>query len=120
MRLLGSIVLALLMVKLGYGQSAENIDLDYKTRNIIWGTPVSKNTKINGVAIGFLTVPMFEAELLIINGLNIEASPFAVFGGVFAIMGTILSPFDPFNKHKSAQDSSGFRDFFHYFTNSIS
>lgn len=120
MRLLMLIVLAFLMVERSYGQSVENIDIAYKTRNVIWGTPVSKNTKINGVAIGFLTVPMFEAELLVINGLNIEASPFAVFGGVFAIVGTILSPFDFLTKHKSAPDSSGFRDFFPYFTDSIS
>jgi hypothetical protein len=96
----------------GYGQSADSVEIKYKIRNVIWTTPVSKNTKINGLAIGLMAVPWIKAESLKITGLNIDASPFAVFGGVFAIAGTIFSPFNTTKERQDEPKDLGSRDVF--------
>jgi len=46
-----------------------------RTRNIIFTTPVAKNSTINGLAIGFQPNTWHEARLLNINGVSISASP---------------------------------------------
>ncbi len=114
------IIILFFILNPSYGQTSDTTDLVHKTRYGIWVTPVSKNTVIHGVAIGFLAVPMMDAEILVINGLNIEASPFSVFGGVFSIVGTILSPFDTTSKRTTSINGSEVRDFFPYYMDSIS
>lgn len=98
-------------IDFSYGQTTDSVDVKLKTRHVIWTTPVSKNTKINGMAIGMMAVPLRDADFLKINGLNIDASPFALFGGVFAIVGTIFSPFNSAEKSKDLNpDDIGYRD----------
>lgn len=46
-----------------------------RTRNIIFTTPVAKNSTINGLAIGFQPNTWHGAGILNINGLSISASP---------------------------------------------
>jgi hypothetical protein len=97
------------------GQSADSIKGEPKIRNVIWTTPVAKDTKVNGLAIGLMAIPWMEAESLKINGLNIDASPFTVVGGIFAIVGTISSPFSSAEKSKTNNpDDIGYRDVFPY------
>jgi hypothetical protein len=95
------------------GQSVDSIERELKIRNILWTTPVAKDTKINGLAIGLMAIPWMDAESLKINGLNIDASPFTLIGGIFAIVGTISSPFSSAEKSKSDNpDDIGYRDVF--------
>jgi hypothetical protein len=46
-----------------------------RTRNIIFTTPVARNSTINGLAIGFQPNTWHEARSLNINGISISASP---------------------------------------------
>ncbi|OQP66841.1 hypothetical protein A3860_00275 [Niastella vici] len=59
-----------------------------KIRNVIFTTPISRNTTINGLAIGLQPVRWHGATILNINGLSISASPsdpiFALFVFLFA------------------------------------
>jgi hypothetical protein len=89
-----------------------------KIRNVIWTTPVKKNTVINGVAIGMYAIPWMKAESLKINGLNIEAAPLSFFGGIYALIGTIFSPFH-FNKKDSTNNDGGDLGRSKIFTDSI-
>lgn len=75
-------------------------------RKVIWTTPVKRNTDINGLAIGFMAIPWKGADSLRIKGMNFEIAPFSFFGGMYAFMGTILSPFH-FNKKDSTNDDGG-------------
>lgn len=61
------------------------------TRNVVWTTPVKKNTTINGLAIGLSATTWKGADSLKINGLNIELEPFGLIAGVYALGGTIVS-----------------------------
>jgi len=63
------------------------------TRNIVWTTPVARSTNINGLAVGFMATAWMHADSLRIRGCNLEISPFGFFGGIYAIIGTIASPF---------------------------
>lgn len=79
-------------------------------RNVAWATPVKKNTVINGVAFGYIqAVPWMNADSLKINGLNLDASLFCIWGGIYAIVGTLFSPFSPNNPSKSEEDPLGSR-----------
>jgi len=97
---------------LSYGQSQDSTQLLYKTRNVIGLTPVYRNVIINGLAIGFMGKPWREAESLRINGVNADVSPFALFGGVLAIVGTFLSPFTNIEPNDESRDEIGFSDVF--------
>jgi hypothetical protein len=46
-----------------------------RTRNIVFTTPVEKNSTINGLAIGFQPNTWHGARILNINGVSISASP---------------------------------------------
>jgi len=65
-----------------------------RVRNVIFTTPVSRNSTINGFAIGFQPVRWRGATILNINGVSISASPtdplFAVV--VLLIGATYLEP----------------------------
>lgn len=66
----------------------------HRTRNIAFTTPVSKNTTINGLAIGLMAEPWGKAATLQVNGLNIELAPFsALLGFPYALFGTVVAPF---------------------------
>jgi hypothetical protein len=65
------------------------------TRNVLWTTPVKRNTIINGIAIGFAAMPWKNANLLKINGLNLEIQPFGIIAGMYALGGTISSLSNP-------------------------
>lgn len=76
-------------------QSDSTQKIDYKNRYGIFTTPVSKNTQIDGVAIGLLmSVPWRHADYLKIDGLNLEISPFGAIGAPLAFIASIFSPFN--------------------------
>lgn len=113
------VIVAFFILNHSYGQTSETTDTAHKTRYGIWVTPVTKNTTINGIAMGLMAIPMRKAEILIINGLNIEASPFSVLGGVMFLMGSILSPFDTSSKGTTRVNVEEIRDFFPFYVDSI-
>ena len=78
----------------------------FRVRNVIWTTPVGKNTTINGISIGLMAIPWMKADSLKINGLNLEVSPFGALNGFYAIVGTLFSPFH-FNKKDTLNDDGG-------------
>ncbi|MDH7459698.1 hypothetical protein QEG73_00365 [Chitinophagaceae bacterium 26-R-25] len=57
---------------------------------VIWTTPVSKNTNVNGLAVGIMAWPWMKADSLKISGLNIEISPFGLIGGIYGLWGTFV------------------------------
>lgn len=67
-----------------------------KTRNGIWFTPVSRNTRINGMALGLWAMPMDDAiDTMEINGINISIEPLSLtFFSFYAIAGTVSSLFE--------------------------
>lgn len=73
-------------------------------RNIIFTTPVAKNTTINGLAVGLVPVPWMNADRLKINGLNIDIQPFGIIGGIGNIIGTFIAPFGKDSSHRGAND----------------
>ena len=65
------------------------------TRNVAFTTPVSKNTTINGLAIGVMAEPLGQADVLDINGLNVELGPLGLtFGWAYTLFGTFYAPFN--------------------------
>lgn len=80
-----------LFVLWGNPSYTQDSPVSVHTRNVIWTTPVRKNTIINGIAIGIQSTTGGGANLLKINGLNIELEPFGIIGGLYAIGGTIAS-----------------------------
>jgi hypothetical protein len=60
-----------------------------RIRNIIYTTPVSKNTVINGLAIGFAPVTWRGANTLSINGVSVSASPVDPFIGMAVLFFSI-------------------------------
>jgi len=101
-----------LVTVFAFGQSYDTVRLSYKTRNVIGLTPVYRNVIINGMAIGFMGKPWREAESLRINGVNIDVSPFALFGGVLGIVGTFLAPFTNIEQNDEPRDAIGFSNVF--------
>jgi hypothetical protein len=80
-----------------YGQDSSKM----RQRNFIWTTPVKKNTTVNGIGIGLIqAVPWMGADLLKINGLNLDVSLFGGFGVFYALVG---SAFAPFSKNKKTE-----------------
>jgi len=106
------VIIALLFYRCCFAQPQENIPIKYKTRNVVGLTPVYRNVRINGLAIGFMGKPWREAESLKINGVNVDTSPFALFGGVLAIVGTFLAPFTNIEHTDGPRDEIGFSDVF--------
>ena len=79
----------------------DSISKTMHQRNFIWTTPVKKNTTINGVGLGLLeAVPWMKADLLVVNGLNVDVSFFGVFGVYYALFGSMAAPF---NKNEKTQ-----------------
>ena len=74
-----------------------------RTRNIIFTTPVAKNSTINGLAIGFQPNTWHEARLLNINGISISASPIDPFIAVLYLSTSLPDKFgdDDFNSRHS-------------------
>lgn len=105
-------IIILLFQHFCFAQPKDNIPIKYKTRNVIGLTPVYRNVRINGLAIGFMGKPWREAESLKINGMNIDGSPFALFGGVLALVGTFLAPFTNMERSDGPRDEIGFSDVF--------
>jgi len=60
-------------------------------RNVLWTTPVKRNTIINGLAVGVETNTWKGADSLKINGLTIEIAPFSIIAAMYALGGTISS-----------------------------
>jgi hypothetical protein len=63
------------------------------TRNIIFTTPVGKNTTINGLAVGLFATPEMDADSLRINGMNVEIEPLGIIAGMYSLFGTFAAPF---------------------------
>lgn len=106
------LIVLLVIYHKSYSQLPDSSQFIYKTRNVIGLTPVKRNVTINGVAIGFMGRPWKGAESLKVNGLNLDTSPFALFGGVLAFVGTFLSPFNMLGKNDAPRDELGFSDVF--------
>ena len=88
------LVTLLFFVSITCSGSVDTIRHEYKIRNAVWFTPVFKNTKINGLALGLYAAPWKETDHLIINGISIEANPLGLlFGFVYPFFGTIVSAF---------------------------
>ena len=73
--------------------SQDTIPQKNYTRNIIFTTPVAKNTTINGLALGLFAIPWMKADSLRINGMSMDIEPFGAIAGIYAIFGTIAAPF---------------------------
>lgn len=87
------------------GQSSRPIgQASVHIRNVIWTTPVHKNTIINGLAIGFWPTPMRPADSLHINGVNIHASPLDFILAAYAAVGTLFAPFHPKGELRPGSD----------------
>ena len=69
----------------------KNESFSLRTRNIIWTIPVSKNTTINGIAVGFFPVTWGKAKYLNINGVAISVSPLDPFIGIYSLFDTFYS-----------------------------
>jgi hypothetical protein len=73
-----------------------------RTRNIIFTTPVARNSTINGLAIGFQPNTWQGARILNINGVSISASPIDPFLALFTLIFSLRfseadGPKDDFN-----------------------
>ncbi len=74
-------------------------------RNGVWATPVKKNTIVNGVAFGYIqAVPWMNADSLKINGLNLDVSLFCIWAGIYAVVGTLFSPFSRNSPSKNIEE----------------
>lgn len=116
---IGKVAFFLLLFLTAIMANCEGQDtLRYKVRNFVFTTPVSRNTIINGLAVGLAPLPMKDAERLKINGLNLYVNPLT--GAYFiaaGIFGTLAAPFakdsldgqpsDPLVSNKTFVDSSG-------------
>jgi hypothetical protein len=73
-----------------------------RTRNIIFTTPVAKNSTINGLALGFQPNTWHEAQILNINGVSISASPIDPFIALLYLCTTLPDKFgdDDFNSRR--------------------
>ncbi|MBO9200214.1 MULTISPECIES: hypothetical protein [Niastella] len=60
-----------------------------RIRNIIFTTPVAKNTTINGLAIGLMPITWYPEQTLNINGVSISASPIDPFLAIYLLAFTI-------------------------------
>lgn len=92
---------------LSYGQTDSTKNLTYRTRYLLFTTPVKKNTIINGVAVGIMAVPWMKAESLKINGINIELEPMVVFVFPSVVFGSFFAPFrrDSLKQNESPLDN---------------
>ncbi|XZF13276.1 hypothetical protein ACTHGU_15925 [Chitinophagaceae bacterium MMS25-I14] len=61
--------------------------------NFIFTTPVSKNTQINGLALGLAAGPWINADTLNVNGVNIELDPAGPLVALFVSIETFISAF---------------------------
>jgi len=101
---LKSILLVITFIGVTTSAYSQDTSKSTYTRNIVWTTPVKRNTDINGFAIGIMAVPWMSADSLRINGINFEISPFGFLGGLYAIAGTLYSPFH--EKYDSTSDGA--------------
>jgi hypothetical protein len=62
-----------------------------RVRNVIFTIPVSRNTTINGLAIGLMPTTLKNAKNLKINGLSIHASPLDIVFGVYSLAFSVKS-----------------------------
>ena len=63
------------------------VNVKPRVRNVFWFTPVTRNTIINGLALGAFSEPWKSAEYLRINGINVEVNPLYLYVGMFALVG---------------------------------
>ncbi|BAV05423.1 hypothetical protein SAMN05421788_105124 [Filimonas lacunae] len=83
-------------------------------RNIAWTTPVSKNTTVNGIALGAMAMPIGMADSLRIHGCSVDLSPLGLFLSFYAVPGTFMRSVpdsskggkDPFRGPKYYVDST--------------
>lgn len=87
-----------------------------RIRNVIFTTPVSKNTVINGLAIGFAPVAWRYARTLSINGISISASPIDPFLGIYALIYSV-----DWHKSDSAhpRETIGTKDYYRKATDTV-
>jgi len=114
---ISNILIFLLIPIVHYGQRFQKDTSENRVRSVIWTIPVSRNTTINGLAVGFMPIPWRKAKSLKINGVSVSASPIELFIGVIAI-GASLDDFcalvvNALRKNKKVKHDE-FSNFFDY------
>jgi hypothetical protein len=83
MKKLVAFLCAIVITAGAVAQSTDSVDHKMHTRNIIYTTPVKKNTRINGLAVGLMAVAWMEADTLKVNGISVESG----------ILGMVVFPY---------------------------